>query len=189
MAKTFESLQEYEAAQKPKSKGGRPPAKNKRYRLTPEEGEALLYEGNAPGIVELLEQCSGDLEAFIYSFNAATGTKQSILARAIYTLAKEGNEEHLAKWNKLVRSHQAAKVQILEAEALGVLENMPTPRTSDSLLDWQRYATLWLSPIRKEIEARNKAELKPKDDDEQKNRREMAAVEAMVAAIKATSSG
>lgn len=184
-----ESLHDYaeEKMNRGPGKGGRPktPRPDK---LGQRQSGKLLEPDHVSELVDLLERCSGDLEVFVYTFDATIGSKQSILTRSLYLLSQKGNEEHLERWNRLIVSFRSAKMFLLENDALTTISLMAKPNEGSPLLDWQRYASIWMASFREEAKLRVKTAARPVgvvDPEAEKNKRELAAVEAIAAAIRA----
>lgn len=187
----YESLEEAETeAFLKRVKGGRPKnvvGRPRTSKVSRQAAQDLLTGDNPGGLVDLLEVVHGDLERFVASFDLSTGTKEQILARSLYALTREGHEEHLERWNRLVSSFRTSKMWIMEADALSTIQYMPKPGKASTSLDWLRYVTMWTGTIKEEQKARVKAAARAKgpDPEIEKKKREMEAVQAIAEAIKA----
>lgn len=168
-----------------KNTGGRPPRALER--LSYKEGKDLLDTMNGVQLVAMMEKCGGDLEVFVGTFDRRNGKKDSILARVIYILRKPENKTQWDEWNALIECNRMAKQMNCEAEAWDALKDMPRPKPTASTAEWLKYAEFWTARHKEHKGVRAmKAEQKA-DEEKLQQDKQLKAVEAMVASIKAKS--
>lgn len=158
--------------------GGRPPKPVEPKTMTFSAGSKLLKNMDAEKIVDILEEAGGDIETFCASFDRRNGTDDKILARVLFILNQQGNEDHLKKWDELQRFFYAAKRSLLERDAMRHLAGMPKPGKKAPQKEWIDYGKFWASAPEKAVAP------KPVAPATAKPNTELDAIKEMVEAIK-----
>ena len=101
-------------------------------------------------ICRILEYYGGDMYRFVLLFDANARRSDKftqVLARVLYALQKDGNQEYRRRWELLIHCHQQARMMMLKKDAFQHLRKMPRPTQKNDVKTWIAWAQFWTGDL------------------------------------------
>lgn len=143
----------------------KPGKKEEKFDATPPAAKKTFVESSSifdspEAIVKLLEQCAGDLDKYVASFDSRIGDKNYILSRSLFRLSAPNNEAQMQQWESMIKCYKQARHLSKEREAFEALGLMPIPNSKElekwTTTQWHNFATFWLGDLREESKSKAK---------------------------------